>query len=144
MSAMTDSEIEALVAEKVAHVSPRKQMVAMNAEGTGMALWEDELTRRDDVIGFCKRHPEYRAIERNLSPPYLTDANAVLALLENEKAVHISNYGSQGVDWYVEIATKVCHQDEEHRAVTGTAPTFCRAACLALLRAHGVNLEGGK
>ena len=122
---MSDAELEAAVAEKVAHVLPRKQRVAMNLAGTGMALWEDELTRRDDVLDFCKRHPEYKAVERDLWPRYLTDANAVIALLEKHQW---ECWRHEGGDYSVRLS-----QTDPITRAKG----FCRTSCLALLAAHG-------
>jgi hypothetical protein len=121
-----------LVAEKVAGISPRKQMVAMSATGDGMALWEDEFTRRDDVLDFCKRHPQYRAVERDQWPNYLGDANAVISLLEKHTW---ECWRHEGGDYSVRLS--------QTSPITRCAG-FTRAACLALLAAHGVDVVKDK
>jgi len=72
------------------------------------------------------RHAD--GIQRKI-PDYLHDASAVLALLASRiwKAEH-----TDGDYWF-----KVSGYE-------ALAPTFCRAACLALLRANGVNVAEAK
>jgi hypothetical protein len=124
-----DDELNALVAEKVAGIRPRKQMVAMNATGDGMALWEDKFTRRSDVLDFCKRHPQYKAVERDQWPDYLHDSTAVIALLKGRTWNCVQADG----DYWIRVSGN-----------EATASSFNRAAVLALLAAHGAAEGGGK
>jgi hypothetical protein len=73
-------------------------------------------------------------------PPFCTDANAVLPLLEP----FLSWIAHQII---AGIRIKICFRGEQtatnplaHCYAEATAPTFCRAACYALLRANGVTV----
>lgn len=57
-------------------------------------------------------------------PPFATSADAVLPLLEKLVRVHIE-WNRAGGYWFVQIPS----------GHIGTAPTFARAACIALIRA---------
>jgi hypothetical protein len=97
------------------------------------------------VLDFCKRHPQYKAVERDQWPDYLHDANAVIALLEKEKRVEIvRSHAPGGDDWTIHIATKTCDLDGEYKEVSACEKSFCEAACRALLAAHGAAEGGGK
>ena len=58
---------------------------------------------------------------------YLTDANACLRVLERR------------ILWACDYEDRVYHVEcgTEDGYIQGHAPTFCRAACEAILRAHG-------
>jgi hypothetical protein len=90
-------------------------------------------------------NPATRLVEA--LPSYLTDANAVLRVLawhsqmtyerdggEPEVFRIYSPAGSHD-KWGVAMVWMHHDGDIEHEVIT--APTFCRAACEAILRAHG-------
>jgi len=67
---------------------------------------------------------------------YATDANAVLPLLEKEPGCF--KYWSSPSPRVTYFKDRNCDHPFHY---AGTAPTFCRAACFALLRAHGVTVK---
>ena len=118
---MSDAELEAAVAEKVAGYRWATHDAASGTHWLqlpGAILpqgWKyadgDYLPKKNQSVLGC--------------PKYLTDANAVLALLEK----HL---------WECWV-----HENGDYSVrLSQTSPTtrtkgFCRAACLALLKAHG-------
>lgn len=63
-------------------------------------------------------------------PSYLHDANAILPLLEK----HDWNCFRGKIGYEVEVEVEVASSVKPF----GIAPTFCRAACIAVLKAHGL------
>ena len=63
-------------------------------------------------------------------PSYLRDANACLRVLENEGSFHVdrTHLADDGEEYRVSLRS---------REAIGYGSTFCRAACEAVLRAHG-------
>ncbi len=80
-----------------------------------------------------------------VAPPYATSADAVLPLLEK---YHIAVASRVSKQWVVEIHEENGEPNSEEYDMINigeaTAPTFPLAACLALLRAHGVELLLGE
>lgn len=67
---------------------------------------------------------EYPISAQALPPPFATDANAVLPFLE--KRTDMTCYRTSARDWIVKLGVF---------SPPGKAPSFARAACLALIRA---------
>jgi hypothetical protein len=86
--------------------------------------------------------------ELSILPSYLTDANACLRVLEKHTQMTYerdggepevfriySPAGSHDKWWGVQMVWMHHDGDIEHKTIA--APTFCLAACEAVLRAHG-------
>lgn len=130
LSTATGQEIEAAVAEHVAgwtrfgmysHIASGKQLLGCHDVLHGTPP-EDRDKPEDD--------------QRYLPVPnYLTDSNAVLALLEKYSGSCVDvSFDREEREWTVNLAG---HCPMEF------STSFCRAACICLLKASGkVNLEG--
>jgi hypothetical protein len=66
-------------------------------------------------------------------PFYLTDANACLRVLE--RYGHWNCWRTPGAEPFYEV--EIADKESTNLGGWGIAPTFCRAACEAILRAHG-------
>lgn len=126
MLGMTDQELNRQVAEKV--------------DG-----WEFHGSR-DAYVGsdVMQAVPEYstdpdgeRHYEDWPFPDYCNDANAVLPLLEKYEYIDISRDVEFLGGWTVAISVK-----REGGLYHAASPTFPKAAVVALLKAHGVEVEG--
>ena len=86
---------------------------------------------------------------RNQIPDYVHDANAVIGLLSDHHwwGHSCGNSGTkQGYSDFRIIVTEICKPDlsnngKEHEQWGTGENAFCRAACLALLKAHGVEVK---
>jgi hypothetical protein len=65
-------------------------------------------------------------------PDWPNDANAVIALLEREGSSEINRMHRLNIGWQWEVKVWTTG----FFPLEAEAPTFCRAACLALLQAH--------
>jgi hypothetical protein len=75
-----------------------------------------------------------RGKQGSLPTDYLHDEKAVIALLERSPYDVHATFVQTCCTWYVTLMERFIGKKEW----TAEADTFCRAACLALLRAHGV------
>lgn len=77
-------------------------------------------------------------------PRYLQDTELVVTLLQRWFAWEAAKTGAGGV--IVQIASEswelFAQGDHPNWEFTAVAPTFCRAAVLCLLKAHGVVVQG--
>ena len=114
---MTDAELSALVAEKVAgytNVHTPKTMSAWgNPPDLKMGSW---------------------------IPDYLHDANAVIGLLERADEWEAHRREFEDEEGF--RVRYIVHVSLDKSAGGEYADTFCRAACLALLKAHGATNGG--
>lgn len=121
---MTDQELNKLFAVKVAGWKPTRGPNAKSA-------W----------FNFSLRGPG-RTRFRNRLPDYVNSADAVLPWLE--KCFLYEVQGGLIGQHYVGISSEQAHYSndlaENTREFQATAPTFPRAAVLALLKAHGGEL----
>lgn len=89
----------------------------------------------EHVAGFTVRNGYITNVhgdDEEAIPPYSTSADAVLPLLERYSEWNMdANYPEPGRERFV------CWVENS----SGTADTFPLAACIALLRAHGVKVE---
>lgn len=118
-ASLTDAELSAAVAEKVAG-------------------WKKSVCYEDERVWYWTP-PALKEGERGkpVRPPsYATDANAVLPLLQAQGMVEVNKMYRENIGWQWEV--KVWEDGKGFFPKgEGEAPTFPRAACLALLRAHG-------
>ena len=110
---MNEQEINAAVAEKVAGA-----YCAVPHKNCATVYWTAE--------------HEYN-YESEICPDYLHDANAVIALLERSPYDIHATFVQTCCTWYVTLMERFIGKKEW----TAEGDTFCRAACLALLQAHG-------
>jgi hypothetical protein len=108
-SKLSDAELSALVAEKVAGW----KRLPLNPPGTwGYDIhWQDPRGNTSNYDSF---------------PPYATSADAVLPLLEKPQG-RVEMAHNEGLWW--------CHIQLNPSIISEAAPTFPRAACLAILAA---------
>ena len=129
-------ELDALCAEKVAGCVPCDNW---------KPYMHDSQMRIDDSCGHAN------CVPRSMWPPkYSENPAAVLGLLEKEHCVSCGRCYQKGPNgmvcdalpliWYVDIGET--DEDAGKTPHTGMAPTFARAATLALLKAHGVETGG--
>lgn len=116
---MSDEQLSALVAEKVAGWTN----IRLRNDIQGRLVKRGKPKGEESVQGFVT------------VPPYATDANAVLPLLENWTAEDFPNrritMGFSISGFYVDLRG---HLEGPSYA---SNKTFARAACLALIRANG-------
>jgi hypothetical protein len=110
-----DAQVNAMVAERVAGWKPHAHPLMKYMDGSPVMI-----TTPSD---------------------YLNDANAVIALLEKEGMVEIQRMHREKIGWQWEVKvwkadSRSFFEDEGH------GPTFCAAACLALLAAHADKGKG--
>lgn len=113
---------------------------------------EDKNAAVAEIVGLWKResmgwwsHPDSAGLFAE-TPDYLHDANAVIALLEKVGLWGSVNFGSRTnytVALWKEVKPERGHSQTWQQYATGEAKTFCEAACIALLRASGVDVVMG-
>lgn len=91
----------------------------MKCERLGKIVWYD---------------PEGGHVLPHELPDFWNDANAVLQLLEKCYVEFGKHYYTEPQGWAIRVFTDNKYGD-------GLAPTFSQAACLALLKAHGIAVE---
>lgn len=127
METISDAELSRLVAEKVAGWIPTQDSLE------AQQCWETISGERVPVS----------------PPPYATSSDAVIPLLEKSDVFCGASMASEGLDsdhnrigrtgWRIEfVINPNAPVEQSHGDVW--APTFARAACLALLKAAGVEV----
>ena len=137
----SDTELNAAVAEHVAHIQeqwvlmkrgyyyrPKEQGYTDNIEEAG------RYTRDETTIHVVFDAEDAVTPHKLPTPPYATDANSVLKLLTAGDGC-FKYSSSLGLLTYFKDSYSI-----HPFYYDGVAPTFCRAACYALLRAHGVTV----
>ena len=145
----SDLEKNAAVAEEVARQVPVEVLVASRDEGKSAAYIQDRETSRSDVQDFCRRHPEYKEVYWKTYPDYLRNPGQCLRLLQEQYSWHAFKATTGHAEEFVigvavEIATelwwKVNRTNLANWEFTGIGKDFCEAACIALLRAAGMEV----
>ena len=137
-STASDAEINAAVAQTVAgwkwvatgyttDKPPRPRWLTLAAEDTRPPLgW---------VFFRDQECPNPCNMRDGLHPLYTNDANAVIELLEKFD-VRLQHAKTEHTNsWLIEVFVK-----GTGIISSGWRPSFCRADCIALLRAHGVTI----
>ncbi len=117
-------ELGAWIAEHVMLDSPRIEAVAMNADETGVALWENEWITRSAVRQFCKEHPQYHYVERKIYCQYTRNEADALRVLKRcliDEPVRIVHWTHSG---QFEL------QSSDDDRIFPSAPTLELAICL--------------
>jgi hypothetical protein len=128
---MTDSQFNALVAEKVAGYK-----IAVGPE------WPENLFMWAPLSGYLTKSGEDSEIAITV-PDYLHDANRVVELLEASPFAIKEMFCRTDVEpifWGMALFRK--HNSRGGYDYHVQSRTFCRAALLVLLKSEGVDIEG--
>lgn len=136
---MTDDELNRLFALHVAQTHKEVPLVRGDKSRGIITRYEAETVKRPGAQAYTPSVISFKDgnFGGDLWPRYTTDANAVLPWLE--KFVWDSTYGESGQATYrIRIFRRL--DAEPHDFGEAEAPTFARAAVLALLRSRGVEV----
>lgn len=139
LDSLSDAALSEAFAVEVADENPESLAFASSDGGKSGALFETSRycqyeipILRADVERFCREHPEYKVTQRDyFRTPFATSADAVLPFL-NGRAYGVASGVHGCPEGMVALILYTGHIRTDHQAI---APTFARAACIALIRA---------
>jgi hypothetical protein len=120
---------------KALSVRPEIVLAASKDGGKSMAMWTDDLIRKEDIEFYCRDHPEYSVTRLERFPRYAEYLNLAWILVEELRdrgwSVELRWHKSGRYAKLDENPKAVFQGDDEPFVVCGIADTMSRAITLA-------------
>lgn len=138
LSNLSDAELNECFAVEVANIphyfTIMKRGLYYRPNANGYTARIEEAWKVEEAIADQHVYPHDEPVTKHRlkRPPFSTDANAVLPWLEDCAVKAVRQCGEEGFpdEWMVDV-----FNGAPMGYGTATAPTFARAACIALIRA---------